>query len=98
MNRLQSSKDLGNGVRPLTALGLNGPIWRLDALVSLPDSTEKIMMVVKTPDRSLSLQANELHATAGKTFPLRLCPGAIRNGPQPRGEGQRLSRTLETRE
>src|SRR5262245_26324060 len=53
MIRPQQRKDLGNGVRPRPALGTNDPIWRLGALVSLPSSIGKVMMV-KRPDRSLS--------------------------------------------
>ena len=55
MNGFSQSKDLGNGVRPRAALGLDDPIWRLGALVSLPYSIAKVILV-KTPDRSLSLR------------------------------------------
>ena len=49
------SKNLGNGVRPRDALGIKNPIWRLGALVSLPYSIGKVILVQK-PDRSLSLK------------------------------------------
>jgi hypothetical protein len=56
MNRPTQNRDLGNGVRPPAALGVKYPIWRLGALVSLPDSVGKVILVQK-PDRSLSLRA-----------------------------------------
>lgn len=56
MNRRSpQSKNLGNGVRPRPALGVKNPIWRLGALVSLPYSIGKVILVTK-PDRSLSLK------------------------------------------
>jgi|ERR1043166_4523879 hypothetical protein len=70
MSKHKKSKDLGNGVRPPAALGVKYPIWRLGALVSLPYSIGKVMMV-KTPDRSLSLR-HIASCTAGKTFPSSL--------------------------
>lgn len=70
MIRPKPSKDLGNGVRPPAALGVKYPIWRLGALVSLPYSIGKVMMV-QTPDRSLSLR-HIASRTAGKTFPSSL--------------------------
>ena len=63
MSRSKPSNDLGNGVRPHTALGVKDPIWRLGALVSLPLSVGKVILVPK-PDRSLSLKDNPLHATS----------------------------------
>jgi len=68
MGRAKPFDDLGNGVRPRAALGVQNPIWRLGALVSLPLSIGKVIMVQR-PDRSLSLK-QRLHATAGTTFPV----------------------------
>jgi len=62
-----TTKILGNGVRPPAALGVKHPKWRLGALVSLPYSIGKVILV-KTPDRSLSLKPIAPQATAGKTF------------------------------
>src|SRR5262249_329288 len=76
MSGLEPTNDLGNGVRPYDALGVNHPIWRLGALVSLPVSIGKVIMVQK-PDRSLSLK-DCLHASAGKTLPRSL----LRTRPQ----------------
>jgi len=70
MSGSKKNKDLGNGVRPPGALGVKYPIWRLGALVSLAYSIGKVMMV-KTPDRSLSLKPTASR-TAGKTFPSSL--------------------------
>ena len=70
MSRAKQSEDLGNGVRPPDALGIQCPIWRLGALVSLPYSIGKVIMV-QTPDRSLSLR-HTASRTAGKTFPSSL--------------------------
>ena len=56
MSRSELSLNFGNGVRPRAALGLKDPIWRLGALVSLPYSIGKVILVQK-PDRSLSLRA-----------------------------------------
>jgi len=71
MSRAKQSKDLGNGVHPRDALGVKHPIWRLGALVFLPYSIGKVIMV-QTPDRSLSLR-HTASRTAGKTFPSSLC-------------------------
>ena len=76
MSRPKQRKDLGNGVRPCAALGVKYPIWRLGALVSLPYSIGKVMMV-QIPDRSLSLKPTASR-TAGKTFP----PALLLNWPQ----------------
>jgi hypothetical protein len=57
MSGSKPRNDLGNGVRPRAALGVKDPTWRLGALVSLPESIEKVMRVQK-PDRSLSLKAD----------------------------------------
>ena len=66
------SKDLGNGVCPRDALGITYPIWRLGALVSLLYSIGKVMMV-KTPDRSLSLkQPGFMHRRENVSPTLRL--------------------------
>jgi|ERR1041385_2425516 hypothetical protein len=90
MSRAKHSKDLGNGVRPPVALGIKSPIWRLGALVFLPYSIGKVMMV-KTPDRSLSLK-QMASCTAGKTCPSSLFvyaqqrsakPGKALNFPEP---------------
>ena len=55
------SQDLGNGARPRHALGVKNPIWRLGALVSLPLSHGKEIMVAR-PDRSLLLKQRFKHA------------------------------------
>src|SRR6516225_7460131 len=65
------SEDLGNGVRPCAALGLNNPIWRLGALVSLPVSIGKVMMVQR-PDRSLSLEALPFMRPQRKRFQIEV--------------------------
>ena len=49
----------GNGARPLPALGVNNPPWRLGALVSLPVSIGQVI-VVSNPDKSLSLRRRAL--------------------------------------
>lgn len=64
---LPQNQDLGNGARPRTALGQHGPLWRLGALVSLPYSIGKVMLV-PTPDGSLSLKPTRLHAPQGNRF------------------------------
>jgi hypothetical protein len=73
MSRTRQHEDLGNGVRPCRALGAGHPLWRLGALVSLLCSFANVSMV-KTPDRSLSLEHRLLHASAGKTFSTVLVP------------------------
>lgn len=60
MNRMQKSHDLGNGVRPRHALGVEHPIWRLGALVSLLNYSIGKVMMVQRPDRSSLLKQIEL--------------------------------------
>jgi hypothetical protein len=51
----------GNGARPLPALGVNNPLWRLGALVSLPVSIGQVIVVSNLdPDKSLSLRRRAL--------------------------------------
>jgi hypothetical protein len=90
MLRPKQRKDLGNGVCPPSALGVKYPIWRLGALVSLPYSIGKVIMV-QIPDRSLSLK-QMASCTAGKTFPPFLPLNRSLRTANP-GESFQLSRT-----
>ena len=85
LSRSQLSLDFGNGVRPRTALGVKDPIWRLGALVSLPDSIGKVILVQK-PDRSLSLRAFQAAACDRRE-------NVSEKRARSRGDQQRVGRT-----
>jgi hypothetical protein len=67
MNGFRQSKDFGNGVRPRTALGVDRPIWRLGALVSLPYNVGKVILVQRTGWEFVA-EARWLQAPQGKRF------------------------------
>ena len=90
---LPQNQDLGNGARPRTALGCDSPIWRLGALVSLPYRTGKVMLV-PTPDGSLSLRPKRASCTAEETFPMRFTRAQTFTLPPLRGEAGVLQNNL----
>ncbi len=94
MRGSNQSKDLGNGVCPPAALGLLRPALEFGRTRFPAYSIGKVMMV-KTPDRSLSLKPMKLHAPAGKTLPPSLGLDEPQRNHSKRGRPEAFQNTPE---